>query len=115
MKFSHEEKRTPTLRKWVDATKPANGGRYPIVRVLINSEWRTVTFCTDEFRINLKFETNKEFEGTERGLRKILDKHCRAYVDYTGGYKSEIEVVPASDADESPDKFNRDDFGYVKA
>lgn len=115
MKFTHEEKRTPTLRKWVDETRPSSGGKYPIVRVFINSEWRTVTFVTDEFRINIKFPSSKEFESTERGLRKILDKHCRAYVDYEGGYKSEITVIPASDADELPDKFTRDDFGYVKA
>jgi len=114
MKISHEEKRTPTLRKWVDSTKPTAGGKYPIIRVFLNSEWNTVTFLTNEFRINIKFTTSKEFESTERGIRKVLDKHCRAFIEYTGEYKSEIELIPASDADESPDEFIKDDFGYAR-
>jgi len=115
MKFTHEEKKTPTLRQWVDEAARTPGTRYPIIRVFANDEWRTITFVTDEFKFNIKYGDKKEYERIDRELGKILLKHCRAGATYTGEYQTEVEIVPASDADESPQLFKRDNLGYVSA
>jgi len=115
MKFTHEEKKTPTLRQWVDEAPRTSGDRFAIVRVFCNDEWRTVTVVTDEFKFNIKYSDKKDFDRIERELGKILLKHCRAFVTYEGDYKTEVEVVPASDADERPQLFKRDNLGFVSA
>lgn len=113
MKFTHEEKKTPTLRQWVDETPRTVGTRFKLIRIFANDEWRTITFVTDEFKFNIKYSDKKEYERIDRELGKILLKHCRATAEYAGDYKAEIEIVPASDADESPQLFERDKLGYA--
>lgn len=115
MKIPYEERRTLTFREWVSESTRTAGTRYPIVRIFANSEWRTVTFVTEEFRLNIKYKSEKEFNDIERGLRKVLSKHCRACVEYEGDYKTTVEVIPASDADESPQLFKTDKYGWVLA
>lgn len=113
MKIQHEERKTPTFRQWASSTDCAPGTRFPIVRIFANSEWKSITFLTDEFRINLKYNSQEEFKRAEREVGKIVNKHCRAFVEFEGEYKSSIELVLASDADESPQKFKSDQFGWV--
>lgn len=113
MKLSHEEKRTPTFRQWASEANVVSGDRFPIVRVFCNSEWRTVTFVTMEFKLNFKYTTDKDFQRTEREVRKVLLKHCRAYIEVQSVTKCEVELLPASDADESPQLFEPDNLGYV--
>lgn len=114
MKFTHEEKVTPTFRQW--ASKPAlpDGSKLDIIRVFANSEWRTITFVTDEFRLNIKYPTNEEFSKSNRELTKLFKTHVRAFIEYQGGTKAEVTIVPASDADDSPAKFVKDDLGWTK-
>lgn len=114
MKINHEEKRTPTFREWSSGTDCASGTRFEIVRIFCNSEWRTVTFVTDEFKLNIKHSDKKDFERQEREIRKLVTKHCRAFVTFLETNKCYIEIVPASDADESPAIFEPDDLGYVR-
>lgn len=114
MKFTHEEKVTPTFRQWASkATLPA-GARLDIIRVFANSEWRTVTFVTEEFRLNIKYPTSQEFDKSNRELAKLFKAHVRAFIEYEGGTRAEITIVPASDADDSPAKFTKDDLGWLR-
>lgn len=114
MKFSHEEKVTPTFRKWASKPTLPAGTKLDIIRIFANSEWRTVTFVTEEFRLNIKYATTQEFDKTNRELTKLLKDHVRAFIEYTGGIKAEVTLVPASDADDSPSKFAKDDLGWTK-
>lgn len=112
MKFEHEEKRTPTFRAWAASPAFQPDSKWEIVRVFVNDEWRTVTFVTDEFRINIKYDSGKKLEQTATGLAKILTKHCRANVKVLSTERAEIDVNPASDADETPQLFEKDDLGF---
>jgi len=112
MKFSHEEKVTPTFRKWASKPTCPAGSKLDIVRIFSNDEWRTITFVTEEFRLNIKYPTTQEFDKTSRELTKLLKAHVRAYIEYEGGTKAEVTIVPASDADDSPAKFTKDDLGW---
>jgi len=113
MEFQHEEKRTPTFRQWAGSTEVQADSRYDIERIFCNREWRSITFVTTEFRINCKLETDKLYDSKERELGKILTKHCRAYITVQTQERANITVTPASDADERPQLFERDDKGFV--
>lgn len=115
MKFSHEEKVTPTFRKWASKPTCPDGTKLDIIRIFANSEWRTITFVTEEFRLNIKYTTTQEFEKVDRELTKLLKSHVRAYIEYQGGNRAEITLIPASDADDSPAKFVKDDLGWTRS
>lgn len=116
MKLTYEEKRTPTFRKWLSDLDGDVRDRYEVDRILCNSEWRTLTFCTSEFRVNFKFSTAKEYASHYNSLKKTVTKHCRVGVMVNAESKScSIEAVPASDADEEAVKYEADDFGFVRA
>lgn len=114
MKFSHEEKVTPTFRKWASKPTVPSGTKLDIVRVFSNDEWRTITFVTEEFRLNIKYSTQEEFNKHHRELTKLFKAHVRAYIEYEGGTRAEVTIVPASDSDDSPAKFTKDDLGWSK-
>jgi len=114
MKFTHEEKITPTFRQWASKPTLPDGTKLDIIRVFANSEWRTVTFITEEFRLNVKYSNSQEFDKSNRELTKLFKTHVRAYIEYQGGTRAEITIVPASDADDSPARFTKDDLGWTR-
>jgi len=114
MEFKHEEKNTPTFRQWAKKASFNSNDRYPIIRILCNSDWRAITFVTDEFRITRKISSTKEFEDTVKKLGKIVTQFCRASVSVADKETANISVLPASDADENAQRFESDDFGFVR-
>jgi len=113
MKLEHEEKRTPTFREWAKTATLEGEPTFPIVRIFANDEWRTITFVTDEFRINFKFDASSKYLAQYNGVKKIVTKHCRAFIDVLSRERANVVVNPASDADESPQLFEADDLGFV--
>lgn len=113
MKFEHEEKRTPTFRTWGKTATVDESVTYPVVRIFANDDWRTITFVTDEFRINFKYDSSAKYTSAYASCKKILTKHCRCYVSVLSREKAEITLSPASDADETPQLFEADDLGFI--
>jgi len=114
MEFKHEEKVTPTFRQWAKSASLTGDDRYPVIRILCNSEWRAITFVTDEFRITRKISSTKEFEDTVKKLGKIVTQFCRAGIVVRDKERADISLLPASDADENAQQFESDDFGFVR-
>jgi hypothetical protein len=115
MKFTHEEKVTPTFRQWCRTATPVSGSRFDIIRIFANDEWRNITLCTEEFRINVKHASKESFDKAYKELSKLLRNHVRAYVEYTSGTSAEITIIPASDADDNPSKFTPDELGWIRS
>lgn len=114
MEFKHEEKNTPTFRQWAKSASLTGDDRYPIIRILCNSDWRAITFVTNEFRITRKINSAKEFDDTVKKLGKIVTQFCRAGIIVRNKETADISLLPASDADENAKRFESDDFGFVQ-
>jgi len=114
MEFKHEEKNTPTFRQWAKKATLNGDDRFDIIRILCNSDWRAITFVTEEFRISRKLSSAKEYDDTVKKLGKIVRTFCRATVSVSDRETANILLLPASDADENPAKFDEDDFGFVR-
>ena len=114
MEFKHEEKNTPTFRQWAKSADCTGNDKFDVTRIFCNSDWRAITFVTELFRISRKFSSTKEYETSVKGITKIVTSHCRVFITVRSKEQADISLVPASDADESPHKFESDDFGFVK-
>ncbi len=114
MEFKHEEKNTPTFRVWSKANKDISNYKIDILRIFCNPEWRAITFVTEDFKISKKFSTAKEYDSSFKGIRKIVSSHCRAFITVIDSERADISLIVASDADESPSRFEQDDLGFVK-
>lgn len=112
MKLEHEEKRTPTFRTWAKSPAYKQDETYPVVRVFANDEWNTLTFVTDEFRVNFKYPSGKDYKKVYEQVSKILTKHCRVAIRTVSDSRADIQLDAASDADESPQLFEKDDLGF---
>lgn len=53
--------KVPTHLKWAESNPGKLGKSYPIVQILQNIEWKTITFITTEFKCNEKFDTEEQF------------------------------------------------------
>lgn len=113
MKFEHEEKRTPTFREWAKNASLDGEPTFPVIRVFANSEWRTITFVTDDFRINFKYDSPTKYTSQYNGLKKVLTTHCRCFIDVLSKERANVVANAASDADEQPQLFETDDLGFV--
>lgn len=115
MKIQHEERNTPTFRQWAKSADIEPNSSFKVTRIFANSEWKTITFVTESFRINLKQPNTASFEKLRDGIRKIVQKPCVCIIKVQDRERSEIELVPASDANESAQVFTQDDFGFTLA
>lgn len=113
MKFQHEERNTPTFRQWAKTANIDPKSSFVVTRVFVNSDWRTVTFVTDDFRINLKQADSASFEKVQSDLHKIIRKPCVCVVRVSDRDHAEVELVVASDANEHAQQYEQDDLGYA--
>ncbi len=115
MKIQHEERNTPTFRQWAKTAELNPESRFLVERIFVNTDWRTITFVTGDFRINIKHTDPTGFKKVQSDLHKIVTKHCVCLVRVRDRDHADIEIVPASDANESPQKFEQDELGYILA
>lgn len=114
MEFSHEEKRTPTYREYAKSSGFVADSKHEIIRILCNSDWRAITFVTDLFKINRKLQSSKEYDNTLKKLKKIVTEQCRCSITVRSAEKADVQLLVASDADDSAIVFDEDDFGFIK-
>lgn len=114
MEFTYEEKRTPTYKQYSKSSEFIVDSKHEVIRILCNSEWRAITFVTDSFKINRKLESSKEYDSTLKKLKKIVTEQCRCSITVRSAEKADIQLLAASDADDSAAIFDEDDFGFIK-
>lgn|SRR5574338_772566 len=114
MKLEYEEKRVPTFRQWVSKADLSVRNQFDIVRIFCNSEWRTITFITEEFKLNYKYPARKDYDSVYKQVKKVLGNYCRAFVEVQTQTTCSIQLLPASDADEQAVKFESDDLGFER-
>ena len=113
MKIQHEERNTPTFRQWAKTADIDSNLSFVVERIFLNSDWRTVTFVTNDFRINVKQADAGSFKKVQSDIHKIVTKHCICVVRVSDKQRADIELVPASDANESAQLYEQDDLGYT--
>lgn len=113
MKFEYEYKPVPTFRTWAINADLSTKVQFDIVRIFCNSEWRTLTFVTELFKVNYKFTTKEEYQTAYKKVKKELGSYCRAYATVNSKDSCTIQLTVASDADEQARKFVEDDFGFT--
>lgn len=114
MELNYSRQNTPTFPQWVKNVENPNETQFNVDRVFANSEWKTLTFCTSEFRVNFKYLKKEEYAKVIKQVKSTLSKPCRAYI--TVNYEEQackLSLTIASDADEDAAIFEPDDFGYV--
>lgn len=65
--------KVPTHLKWAESNPGKLGKAYPIVQILQNPEWRTITFVTTDFKCNEKFDTEEQFCSVMADLTTELE------------------------------------------
>lgn len=78
----------PTHLKWIVQNPEKVGETFDIVTIFRNSEWKTVTFFSDEFKFNLKLDSAEEYEETYNELQKSFR---RGFVKATLTDKTDLE------------------------
>lgn len=81
MPFKRKETVTsvPTHLRWIVKNPENVGKEFEIVTILLNQEWKTITFFTSDFKFNLKAESIEEFLETKDDLYKSLKRgYCKA-------------------------------------
>lgn len=63
----------PTHLKWAQSNPAKLGKAYPIVQILQNIEWRTITFITTEFRCNEKMDSEEHFCSVMADLQSEVE------------------------------------------
>lgn len=81
MAFKRQESAisVPTHLKWIVQNPDKQGIEVDVTLILINDEWRSFTFFTEEFKLNVKEDTDEEFLATRDELYKSLKRgYCIA-------------------------------------
>lgn len=105
MKIEGTARSLPTFRQW----RKENPGEevektYPVEIIWEGDEYKTITFQTEVFRVPVKYKTTKDFNKAHKELMDLSSKPVWAAVVVMDGMEYLIEVSPASDADEHPQK-----------
>lgn len=65
---------TPTHVRWAANNKDKFGESFEIVLVLVNPEWRTLTFFAKEFKVNFKLDSDESFLAKRDELYKSFKR-----------------------------------------
>ena len=98
MGFSHKDTTTPipTHMKFIQQNPVEIGGIWNINLILLNADWKAITFFTDSFKYNIKAKTDEEFCNLRDSLYKSLKRgYCVAKITDTSSLepkKFEVDV-----------------------
>lgn len=76
MAFKKTETTTPvpTHLKWIVSHPEQEGSIHEINLILINPEWKTLTFFSEAFKYNMKLSSDEEFLATRDELYKSMKR-----------------------------------------
>ena len=79
MSFKRKEtvKSVPTHLRWIVLNPDQVGKEFPIVTVMTNKEWRTITLFGQVFKFNIKYDSPEEFE---ENYKELIKSFKRGYV-----------------------------------
>lgn len=78
----------PTHLKWIVANPELKGSTHDIVTILRNAEWKTVTYFTETFKLNVKMRTDDDYCKYVDEMIKVFK---RGYVKATITDSSDLE------------------------
>jgi len=80
-KFKDTAAPIPTHMKFITQNPESIGKTFDINLILLNSDWKAITFFTEEFKFNLKSSTAEEFVEYKDSLYKSLRRgFCKAEI-----------------------------------
>lgn len=112
MKLTVEVKPTPTFKQYVDSGEATIPSEHTVQRILVNVDWKTITFFSDEFKLNYKLPTKEEYVKAVRNIKKLLSKPCQCRLEIESKTVCNVILDSASDADESFMEFTESDKGW---
>ena len=98
MGFSYKDTTTPlpTHMKFISNNPIEIGNLWEISLILLNPEWKAITFFTDSFKYNIKCQTDEAFCDTRDEIYKSLKRgYCVANISDTSSVepkKFEVEI-----------------------
>lgn len=105
MKIEGSARSLPTFRQWRKENSGEEFEETYLVEIIWESdEYKTITFQTEAFRVPVKYKTTKDFNRAHKELMDLSPKPVWAAVVVLDGMEYLIEVSPASDANECPQK-----------
>lgn len=112
MKLNVKTERVPTFKQWIAENSGSVGDVFPVTRIFVNDEWKTVTFVAREFKLNHKSSDKDGHSKTVKGITKIVTRPCVCFLRPVSPDECEVEISPAGDTCENPQVFTLDDYGF---
>jgi len=114
MKFTVEQKPTPTFKQYVDSGEATIPSKHSVERIMCNVDWKTITFFSEAFKLNLKLPSKDEYLKTVKKVTSVLNKDCKCALEIESKSVCHINLDIASDADESAMQYESNDTGWVR-
>lgn len=114
MKLTQESKQTPTYRQYVLSSEFVVGSKHEVDLVLLNPEWKSITFFGEAFKLSFKYKTNDEFNKQSKAVSKILSKPCQVWMEAESPTIGNLHLNSASDADEDFQLFESSERGFQR-
>lgn len=114
MKLVQEIKATPTYKQYTSSEEYSEGSQHLVELVLINPEWRTITFFAEAFKISFKHKSLNELDKQVKAVHKLLTKPCKLYLEAESKTVGNVHLNPASDADEEFQTYDYSDNRYTR-
>lgn len=114
MKLVQEVKTTPTYKQYAGSTEYSEGSKHEVELVLVNPEWKTLTFFSDAFKLSFKYKTLAELNQSVKAVSKIISKPCKCWLEAESKVLANLHLNPASDADEEFATFESTERGWSR-
>lgn len=112
MKLTSEIRPTPTFKQYVASGECTIPSVHPVRQVLVNIDWKTITFFSEEFKLNFKYSTKEEYVKTVKKVKSIISKPCQCRLEVESQTVCHLVLDVASDADESFMEFSESERGW---
>lgn len=114
MKLVQEIKATPTYKQYSSSEEFVEGSTHLVELVLINPEWKTITFFAEAFKLSFKYANLDELGKNAKAISKILSKPCKLYLEAESKTIGNVHLNTASDADEEFQTYDYSDGRYTR-
>lgn len=115
MKLTSENKTTPTYKQYANSDDYAEGSNHDVELILFNSDWKSVTFFAEAFKLSFKFKTSEEYNRQVKAVSKILSKPCKCFLEAESKTIGHLHLNSASDADEQFQLYESTERGFQRS
>lgn len=112
MKLTQESKQTPTYKQYASSEEYTEGSQHLVEIVLVNPDWKSITFFADSFKLSFKYKQNEEFSKQVKAVSKLLSKPCKCFLEAESKTIGNLHLNSASDADEDYQLYESSERGW---